>query len=51
LLRLHLPLNANVWITSHNYVSNEGSVNRGPKASREHSIGRCDGRCVQRAGT
>ena len=51
LLRLHLPLNANVWITSQNYVSNEGSVNRGPKTSREHSIGRCDGRCVQRAGT
>ena len=51
LLRLHLPLNANVWITSHNYASNEGGVNRGPRASREHSIGRCDGRCVQRAGT
>ena len=51
LLRLHLPLNANVWITSRNYHSNEGAVNRGPKASREHSIGRCDGRCVQRAGT
>ena len=51
LLRLHLPLNANVWTISHSYVSNEGDISHGPKASREHSIGRCDGRCVQRAGT
>ena len=51
LLRLHLPLNANVWTTFHSYVSNEGDISHSPKASREHSIGRCDGRCVQRAGT
>jgi len=51
LLRLHLPLNGKVWITSHGYVSNEGVISHSPKASPDHSIGRCDGRCVQRAGT
>ncbi|EGB12178.1 hypothetical protein AURANDRAFT_19522, partial [Aureococcus anophagefferens] len=38
LLRLHLPLNSEL-------------ANPSPEVSPNHSIGRCDGRCVQRAGT
>ncbi|CAH0367069.1 unnamed protein product, partial [Pelagomonas calceolata] len=38
LLRLHLPLNSELACSN-------------PEISPNHSIGRCDGRCVQRAGT
>ena len=50
LLRLHLPLNDKVWTSSHCQVPiKEPNIN--PESSPDHSIGRCDGRCVQRAGT
>ena len=49
LLRLLLPLNVKVYSTFHKHSRNY-SV-RSPKYSPEHSIGRSDGRCVQRAGT
>lgn len=47
LLRLHLPLNDKIYTTSPRY----SNVSENPKCSPDHSIGRCDGRCVQRAGT
>ena len=50
LLRLHLPLNHEVWITS--FIKNAVKRKlRNPESSPNDSIGRCDGRCVQRAGT
>jgi len=50
LLRLLLPLSDKVWISSHR--GQRINPNRSsPKASPDHSIGRSDGRCVQRAGT
>ncbi|EOD13240.1 hypothetical protein EMIHUDRAFT_76581, partial [Emiliania huxleyi CCMP1516] len=45
LLRLLLPLNDKVRTAS------RGLRRRSPGASPDHSIGRSDGRCVQRAGT
>lgn len=49
LLRLLLPLSVKVHKTSH---SGRGYATRNsPNNSPEHSIGRSDGRCVQRAGT
>ena len=50
LLRLHLPLNDKVWTGSHSQVPIK-QPDHNPEASPDHSIGRCDGRCVQRAGT
>jgi hypothetical protein len=50
LLRLHLPLNVEVWTTSLANLPIKVE-SRNPRASPRHSIGRCDGRCVQRAGT
>ena len=50
LLRLHLPLNHEVWATSLASLPMKVS-SRNPRTSPYGSIGRCDGRCVQRAGT
>ena len=50
LLRLHLPLNVKVCSISSVKVLIKVLI-QNPKVSPEHSIGRCDGRCVQRAGT
>ena len=47
LLRLLLPLSDKVYITSRSRFKPELS----PEGSPDHSIGRSDGRCVQRAGT
>jgi hypothetical protein len=47
LLRLLLPLSVQVYLTSHIRLED----GRSPEGSPEHSIGRSDGRCVQRAGT
>ena len=49
LLRLLLPLNVKVYSTFRKERRN--CKPRSPKYSPEHSIGRSDGRCVQRAGT
>ena len=50
LLRLLLPLNAQVWESSqHKKGVNLSSAD--PSTSLKHSIGSSDGRCVQRAGT
>ena len=51
LLRLHLPLNDKVKITSRDRSPREEALDHDPRVSPDHSIGRCDGRCVQRAGT
>ncbi|KAK9080929.1 hypothetical protein Syun_031895 [Stephania yunnanensis] len=52
LLRLLLPLNDKVRWTSRDVVGGEPPRRRDPNTSlRDHSIGRSDGRCVQRAGT
>jgi hypothetical protein len=48
LLRLLLPLSDKVYKTFHDAVL---PLHRGPNNSPDHSIGRSDGRCVQRAGT
>ena len=48
LLRLILPLSDKVYETSRD---NPLLEKRGPSHSPDHSIGRSDGRCVQRAGT
>jgi hypothetical protein len=48
LLRLLLPLSDKVYKTFHDALLPE---HRGPNNSPDHSIGRSDGRCVQRAGT
>ena len=50
LLRLHLPLNDEVWADSHGRAPVK-VLSHDPETSPNHSIGRCDGRCVQRAGT
>ena len=47
LLRLLLPLSDKVYITSRARFKPQLS----PEGSPDHSIGRSDGRCVQRAGT
>ena len=53
LLRLLLPLNGKVQPTSSDPATRlPGSrTGRAPRASPDRSIGRSDGRCVQRAGT
>lgn len=51
LLRLHLPLNDKIYTTSLMLNDLLQSTSQNPKCSPDHSIGRCDGRCVQRAGT
>uniref|UniRef100_A0A6N2KFT6 Senescence-associated protein n=1 Tax=Salix viminalis TaxID=40686 RepID=A0A6N2KFT6_SALVM len=51
LLRLLLPLNDKVQWTSRDVASGEPPRRRDPNTSPDHSIGRSDGRCVQRAGT
>jgi hypothetical protein len=50
LLRLHLPLDDEVYSTSRT-TSMQARKKRDPEISPSHPIGRCDGRCVQRAGT
>ena len=50
LLRLHLPLNDKDWTSSRGQVPMK-LPGHNLEASPDHSIGRCDGRCVQRAGT
>ena len=50
LLRLHLPLNDKVRTSSRSQAPMK-ELNHNPESSPDHSIGRCDGRCVQRAGT
>ena len=49
LLRLLLPLNDKVRETFPRSAENRQSES--PNSSPDHSIGRSDGRCVQRAGT
>ena len=49
LLRLLLPLSDKVYSTLRNQNGNQKDC--APKYSPDHSIGRSDGRCVQRAGT
>ncbi len=49
LLRLHLPLDGKVYPTSQ--AQGVAPLMLDPKVSPDHPIGRCDGRCVQRAGT
>jgi hypothetical protein len=52
LLRLLLPLNVKVYTTLPLKMTElPQSDFTTPKCSPEHSIGRSDGRCVQRAGT
>ena len=48
LLRLHLPLDDKVQASSRKLVRRQ---THNPEISPDHPIGRCDGRCVQRAGT
>ena len=50
LLRLLLPLNDKVYSTSRAQRRRTIAAHN-PKNSPDHSIGRSDGRCVQRAGT
>ena len=47
LLRLLLPLNDKVHLSSRSILKESCS----PEYSPDHSIGSSDGRCVQRAGT
>ncbi|KAK8536301.1 hypothetical protein V6N13_130929 [Hibiscus sabdariffa] len=52
LLRLLLPLNDKVQWTSRDVAGQRNRPRRrDPNTSPDHSIGRSDGRCVQRAGT
>ncbi|KAG9444624.1 hypothetical protein H6P81_015964 [Aristolochia fimbriata] len=52
LLRLLLPLNDKVqWTFSRTLSAANRQRRRDPNTSPDHSIGRSDGRCVQRAGT
>ncbi|KAL2223866.1 UNVERIFIED_CONTAM: Protein TAR1, partial [Sesamum indicum] len=51
LLRLLLPLNDKVQWTSRDVAGSEPPRRLDPNTSPDHSIGRSDGRCVQRAGT
>ena len=50
LLRLHLPLDDEVYSTSR-ATPVQAQRTPDPEISPSHPIGRCDGRCVQRAGT
>ena len=50
LLRLLLPLNAQVWESSRTH-GKETLPRSNPNTSLKRSIGSSDGRCVQRAGT
>lgn len=50
LLRLHLPLIDKVQTSSREKLPIKETPHN-PEASPDRSIGRCDGRCVQRAGT
>ena len=51
LLRLLLPLNDKICRASREPPGGEPSAGLTPQCSSDHSIGRSDGRCVQRAGT
>ena len=51
LLRLLLPLNAQVWESSRATSENRILARLSPNTSLKRSIGSSDGRCVQRAGT
>ncbi|KAH0438283.1 hypothetical protein IEQ34_026111 [Dendrobium chrysotoxum] len=51
LLRLLLPLNDKVQWTSRRVTAANRPHHSDPNTSPDHSIGRSDGRCVQRAGT
>ena len=51
LLRLHLPLIGRIYIDFPDVLLAEPIDRRSPENSPWLSIGRCDGRCVQRAGT
>lgn len=51
LLRLLLPLNAQVWESSKATVEIKNLERPRPNTSLKRSIGSSDGRCVQRAGT
>jgi len=51
LLRLLLPLNDKVQWTSRDVTGGEPPASPRSNISPDHSIGRSDGRCVQRAGT
>jgi len=48
LLRLLLPLNDKVYAS---FQHSGLTLSADPENSPDHSIGRSDGRCVQRAGT
>eukprot|EP00970_Alexandrium_tamarense_P019942 scaffold14650_cov2710-Alexandrium_tamarense.AAC.1 len=50
LLRLHLPLDDKVWRSSRSQIPIK-EPGHNLDSSPDHPIGRCDGRCVQRAGT
>jgi len=51
LLRLLLPLNDKVQWTSRDVTGGEPPASPRSEHFTDHSIGRSDGRCVQRAGT
>ncbi|KAI3475230.1 hypothetical protein L1887_63400 [Cichorium endivia] len=51
LLRLLLPLNDKVQWNSRDVAGGEPPTSPRSYTSPDHSIGRSDGRCVQRAGT
>ena len=51
LLRLLLPLNAQVWESFRATLETRGPQRLSPNTSLKRSIGSSDGRCVQRAGT
>ena len=51
LLRLLLPLNAQVWESFRATTKTRGPRRLSPNTSLKRSIGSSDGRCVQRAGT
>ena len=51
LLRLLLPLNDKIYSTSREAEMGKPIRTLNPWYSSDHSIGRSDGRCVQRAGT
>ena len=48
LLQLHIPLNDKVWTNSRGQVPMK-LPGHNLEASPDHSIGRCDRRCVQKA--
>ncbi|KAL0341650.1 UNVERIFIED_CONTAM: hypothetical protein Scaly_1827600 [Sesamum calycinum] len=51
LLRFLLPLNDKVQWTSRDVAGSEPPTSPRSEHFTDHSIGRSDGRCVQRAGT